>query len=56
MCTVPWSLDTQMREASGLKLMLRGHKTELCFRADRGAAHPQQQPVSWPLTLASSHS
>lgn len=23
MCTVPWSLDTQMREASWLKLMLR---------------------------------
>lgn len=26
MCTVPWSLDTQMREASWLKLMLQGER------------------------------
>lgn len=40
-CTVPWSLDTQMRDASGLKLMLQRNQRPLWSHVDAEKPPPQ---------------
>ena len=50
MCTVPWSLDTQMREASWLKLMLQRKQMRLGSRScvDTGASPDLGSPAPTP--------
>ena len=51
MCTVPWSLDTQMREASWLKLMLQIKQMKLRSRScvDTGVSPNLSSPAPTPL-------
>ena len=46
MCTVPWSLDTQMRDASGLKLMLQRNQMKLWFRVDAAEPGPNHSATA----------